>query len=76
MCTYVIDETHYLASGSEDTTVKIWRLHDESLVTTFEGHEESVYSVLSIKHKDKMLLASGSDDGEVKIWDLNEERCI
>ena len=76
MCSYVIDETHYLASGSMDKTVKIWRLHGKSLVATFEGHKKSVYSLLSIKHKDMMLLASGSDDGEVKIWDLNEERCI
>jgi WD40 repeat protein len=35
----------YLASGSGDTTIKIWEVGSWKLIKTLEGHSNSVYSV-------------------------------
>lgn len=58
----------FLASGSRDKNVKIWR-PDGSLLQTLQGHQESITS-LSFS-PDGNLLASASRDKTVKIWRKN-----
>jgi len=36
---------NYIVSGSDDTTVKVWKLGTGRLVRTLKGHEGSVTSV-------------------------------
>eukprot|EP00656_Telonema_subtile_P043750 TRINITY_DN50068_c0_g1_i1.p1 TRINITY_DN50068_c0_g1~~TRINITY_DN50068_c0_g1_i1.p1 ORF type:complete len:371 (+),score=73.18 TRINITY_DN50068_c0_g1_i1:73-1185(+) len=56
-----------LASGSDDTTVKIWDLAEqEKPVCTFEGHSDYVRSLSSVSSK---VWASGSYDHSVTCWD-------
>ncbi len=57
----------YLASGSEDETVKIWDSHSGKLIRTLSGHTDPVSSVSF--RSDGKWLASGSWDKSVKIWD-------
>jgi len=59
-----------LASGSEDETVRLWRVADGSLVRTLEGHESDVESVAF--SPDGALLASGSDDNTVRLWRVKD----
>jgi WD40 repeat protein len=49
-----------LASGSDDKTIKLWRVSDGSLVRTLTGHTYWVNSVAF--SPDGTLLASGSSD--------------
>jgi len=56
----------FLALGSSDDTVKIWRVSDGKEVRTLTGHTNLVRSV-AFSH-DGQFLASGSDDNTVKIW--------
>ena len=55
-----------LATGSNDRTVKLWRL-DGSHVKTLGNYESEVLSVSF--GPDSQLIATGDADGELKIWD-------
>ncbi len=56
-----------LASGSEDTTVKIWDSATGKELFSLKGHANEVFSVAF--SPDGQRLASGSWDKTVKIWD-------
>jgi WD40 repeat protein len=57
-----------LASGSSDTTIKIWDLKTNSAIATLDGH---TYGVSTVSFSpDGSKLASGSYDETIKIWDL------
>ncbi len=58
----------YLASGSQDYTVKLWNVELQKEVTTLRGHRYSVYSVAF--SPDGKYLASGSGDNTVKLWSV------
>lgn len=58
-----------LASGSEDSTIKLWDLGTGELKTTLEGHSEAVKSVAI--SPDGKILTSGSADKTIKLWDVS-----
>ena len=59
-----------LATGSDDDTVKLWRLSSDNssatCVATLAAHSGSVFSVAF--HPTAPLLATGSWDSTVKLW--------
>ena len=57
-----------LASGSRDSTVKLWDVATHTNIATLEGHRGNVNSVSF--SPDGALLASGSYDRTVKLWDV------
>lgn len=72
-----------IASGSADTTIKLWPLKEISTkvpttekdcITTLTGHSGQVNSVAF--HPKEFWLASGSDDNTIKIWDYRSFRCL
>ena len=63
-----------LASGSDDTAIKLWDVNTQRNIATFEGHTAWVHSVAY--SPDGKTLASGSDDKTVKLWDVNTQRNI
>lgn len=60
---------HIVASGSYDTTVKIWDIKRARCLMTLSGHTEPVTSV----HFDRegSRLVSASWDGTVRVWDVS-----
>ncbi len=63
-----------LASGKWDQTIKIWDASLGNEISTFQGHEHSVYSVAW--SPDGKKLASGSRDESIKIWDVSSGNAI
>ena len=61
------DGRRWLASGSDDATVRVWDLAQPGKSVVLEGHEGPVMAVSPVGAS---RLASGSGDGTVKIWDL------
>jgi GTPase SAR1 family protein len=59
----------WVASGSDDNTVKIWDLESGECRTTLEGHTGDVMSV-AITPDGKRIL-SGSSDNSVRVWDVS-----
>jgi len=64
----------YLASGSDDCTIKIWKVLDGNLIRTLKGHTGSVYSVSF--SQDGKEIASGSGDNTIKLWRVSDGSLI
>ncbi|MEH2117304.1 hypothetical protein [Nostoc sp.] len=58
----------YIASGSDDKTVKVWQLNTGELIHTFNGHSAEVYAIAF--SADGKTLVSGGKDKTIKIWQL------
>ncbi|MEO5372068.1 MAG: pentapeptide repeat-containing protein [Magnetococcus sp. DMHC-1] len=56
-----------IASGSDDSTIRLWDAGTGSLIRTLAGHAQSVRSVAF--SPDGVRLASGSTDKTIRIWD-------
>src|SRR5439155_6626010 len=62
------DEGRWVASGGEDSTVKVWDSRTGELVRSFRGHTGLISSLAF--SPDGRRLYSGSRDKTVKVWDL------
>ena len=61
------------ATGSDDTTWKLWSVPNGDLIMSGEGHMDWVGGVEF--HPKGNLLATASGDGSVKIWDFVHACC-
>lgn len=62
----------YIATASQDRTVKIWDAQTGQLLKMMEGHTDSVNGV--VFSPDSMRIATTSDDGTAKVWDIATSR--
>jgi WD40 repeat protein len=68
-----------IASGSTDTTIKIWNLATGKLICTFSSHltwgaHKNTISSFAFSPIGP-ILASSSNDGTVKVWNLRSRAC-
>jgi ankyrin repeat protein len=63
-----------LATGSGDTTIKLWDAATGKLLRTMDGHSKLVRSV--VFSPDGRLLASGGGSNEIKIWSVSTGKLL
>lgn len=63
-----------LASGSRDSTIKLWSLSTGQLLQTLQGHSTWVNAVAF--DRTGQVLASGSGDKTIKLWSIGTGRQI
>lgn len=67
-------DNEWFATGSSDSTIKIWDLASGKLKVTLSGHIMSVRDIaISKRHP---YLFSASEDKQVKCWDLEKNMII
>ena len=57
-----------LASGSQDSTIKLWDVATKTNIATLSGHNNEVNTVSF--SPDGTILASGSQDRTIRLWDV------
>jgi WD40 repeat protein len=63
-----------LASGGDDTTIRIWEINTGNLLLTLAGHSQPVVAV-AIDKSDRVLV-SGSHDKTIRIFDLQTQQVL
>jgi WD40 repeat protein len=58
----------HIASGSDDSTVRLWNVQTGVLAHELKGHQRAVTSVAF--SPDGQHIASGSDDSTVRLWNV------
>ena len=64
----------YIASGSEDNTIKLWEVETGRLLRTLRGHNRDVNSICY--SPDGKYIASGSNDNRIKLWEVKTGECV
>ncbi|KAF2400562.1 hypothetical protein EJ06DRAFT_538063 [Trichodelitschia bisporula] len=68
------DHSDYLASASDDSTVRLWDAGSGKTLQTLEGHSDYVRAVAF--SPDGKQLASASDDSTVRLWDAASGKAL
>jgi WD40 repeat protein len=63
-------DNRWLYSGSDDATIKVWRLADRACTTTLTGQTDRV-SALALSADNRWLFSHSADWGTTKVWRLS-----
>lgn len=63
-----------LVSGSDDCTLKLWDVSNQTCLQTWRGHTHRIDSITN--SPDEPILATGSNDGTVKLWNRHTGECL
>ena len=69
----VNSKKNVLATGSDDSTWKLWSIPNGELIMSGEGHQDWVGGVSF--HPKGNWITTGSGDGTVKVWDILNACC-
>ena len=64
----------YIATTSNDFTIKLWKTNSISLIRTFTGHKASVLFI-DFSKNEKYIVSSGNDS-TIIIWDINSGKIM
>jgi WD40 repeat protein len=67
-------DSHWLATGSFDGSVKVWDLETFELKQTLLEHKRGVHSCASCL--DSRMVVSGGYDKSIRAWDLDTGACF
>lgn len=65
----ISNDGQFLASGSQDKTIKLWNLRTGELLRSFYGHSSAIESIAI--SPDRHILISGSEHDGIKVWNLS-----
>ncbi|XP_008181397.1 F-box-like/WD repeat-containing protein TBL1X [Acyrthosiphon pisum] len=72
-----------LASGSDDMTLKIWSMKQDTCVLDLQAHKKEIYTIKwsptgprTANPNMNLILASASCDSTVGLWDVERGACI
>jgi len=65
-----------LATGSSDTTIKIYDTSKQYLTHNFKGTEDAVSLVCYHPDAEKLVLFSSSVNGKIRMWCLKTSKCL
>lgn len=67
-----------LASGGEDSIVRLWDVETGELYREFEGHTQVVRTLTFIfwESDNQLYLASGGADKTIRLWDINTGEAV
>lgn len=66
-------DSRFVASGSNDGSIKVWSADTGQCLHTLKGHKGHVSSI-AISH-DSQTIYSGSEDGSVRVWSVTLGTC-
>ncbi|CAB4061371.1 TBL1 [Lepeophtheirus salmonis] len=73
----------FLASGSNDTTLKVWCMDKESHVHDLKAHSKAIYTIKwsctgpgTNNPNADLVLVSASYDSTVRLWDVERGSCL
>lgn len=61
----------YYVTGSEDKTLKVWNPADNTVLVSFDGNDDAVYSLAYATREN--LIVSGAADNVVRTWRVTED---
>lgn len=65
-----------LATGSADSTIKLWDLDKAICTHNLRGHGGIISALRFHPDPNRWTLFSGSDDCQVRVWDLLAKKCV
>lgn len=72
----LLDELSF-ASGSHDTSIRVWNITNPNSSSVLNGHKNSVTCLTQITNNNlNTLLISGSRDTTIRIWNIKTLTCI
>ena len=66
-----LSKKHWVLSGSDDFTVRVFNYHTTEKVKSFEAHGDFIRAMLV--HPSEPLLITCSDDTKIKIWNYEKD---
>lgn len=74
LCVAFSADGEYLAAGSADREIRLWRVRDNRPVHSLIGHSDWVWRIAYAS--EHSLLASGGADGAVRLWNTRTGNCL
>jgi WD40 repeat protein len=69
------EDSNKILSGSDDCTLKVFDIVSEKVISSYDGHKETV-SCVKAHPIDNKTAFSCSFDKSLKVWDLRMKNCV